>query len=225
MASTKLRGFACTLPLRTLIAACGDGSPVPVETDGGAEGDAVTVTDVPATVADGALDHGDRDRWGDEAADVRAEGGTADPDAGVAAARSFVVSGRLQHRPRPPVANVIYAPDHHDFTLRLDPKVGTIVVGTRGTAVKARVTTSDGRVFTATAAIEAAPALTAPATKHVLPDGGGTVYLGAVTTLELPLPAGAEGEVVVDLAVGPEPGACALLPPTAGYLIDDLRAE
>ena len=53
----------------------------------------------------------------------------------------------------------------------------------------------------------------------------GGVGLGEVRTIEIPLPAGVDSEVIVDLHVAP-PIPCGLpLPPAAGYLIDDLRVE
>ena len=42
---------------------------------------------------------------------------------------------------------------------------------------------------------------------------------------EVPLPAGHGPEVIVDVSVGFSGGACGLLPPTLGLLIDDLRTE
>jgi hypothetical protein len=55
--------------------------------------------------------------------------------------------------------------------------------------------------------------------------GSSRVYLGATRMVTIPLPTAASNEVVFDVVVGPDTTACGLLPPTAGYLIDDLRVE
>lgn len=61
----------------------------------------------------------------------------------------------------------------------------------------------------------------APSTDPLL----GTPGLGDVRTIEIPLPAGATSEVVVDLSVS-RPFSCGLPhPASVGYLIDDLRLE
>jgi len=54
---------------------------------------------------------------------------------------------------------------------------------------------------------------------------GGQLFLGEVRSLELPLPAGHGGEVIVDASVGYPGAACGPLPPTMGVLLDDLRVE
>jgi hypothetical protein len=51
----------------------------------------------------------------------------------------------------------------------------------------------------------------------------GDVYLGPLKTLELPLPAGVQGEVMFEIA-GVTYG-CGLPPPPTALLIDDLRVE
>jgi hypothetical protein len=62
--------------------------------------------------------------------------------------------------------------------------------------------------------------VTTPATVE-----GRTVYLGDARTAELTLPFGVEGEIVFQARTDAAPADCGLLPPTAGYLIDDLRVE
>jgi len=52
----------------------------------------------------------------------------------------------------------------------------------------------------------------------------GSLGLGDVRTIELPLPAGADSEVVVDL-YSDAPESCGLPMPPVGYLIDDMRVE
>jgi hypothetical protein len=51
----------------------------------------------------------------------------------------------------------------------------------------------------------------------------GTIYLGDVQTMEIPLPAGATNEVVFELSTLGV--SCGPTPPTAGVLVDDLRVE
>lgn len=55
--------------------------------------------------------------------------------------------------------------------------------------------------------------------------GGATLSFGAARTIEIPLPAGASGEIVFDANTGSPSFGCGLPPPTVGYLIDDLRVE
>jgi hypothetical protein len=52
----------------------------------------------------------------------------------------------------------------------------------------------------------------------------GSLGLGDVRTIEIPLPPGGDSEVVVDLYSG-APESCGLPMPPVGYLIDDLRVE
>jgi hypothetical protein len=67
------------------------------------------------------------------------------------------------------------------------------------------------------------PSETAPLTPFALPNGA-TIYLGAKSTAEIALAAGATGEVVIERA--PQPPGCGLPPrPPPGLLIDDLRVE
>ena len=64
---------------------------------------------------------------------------------------------------------------------------------------------------------------TSQLTPFQLPDGT-TIYLGGKSSIEIPLPATAAGEIVIE-RVGPTPG-CGLPPrPSPGLLIDDLRVE
>ena len=52
-----------------------------------------------------------------------------------------------------------------------------------------------------------------------------TVWLGDVIPVEMPLPAGASSEVVVDLNTALDQSNCGLQPTNASYLVDDLRVE
>jgi hypothetical protein len=56
------------------------------------------------------------------------------------------------------------------------------------------------------------------------PNGSSTVFLGTTRTLEVALPPSTGPEVVFDVVTAP-PVLCGLIPPAAGYLIDDLRLE
>jgi hypothetical protein len=54
----------------------------------------------------------------------------------------------------------------------------------------------------------------------------GTVYVSATATAEIPLPAGAAGEIVIQLTAGtPYMGCGPPPPPGAGIILDDLRVE
>lgn len=55
--------------------------------------------------------------------------------------------------------------------------------------------------------------------------GSNTVWLGEVMHVEIPLPAGASSEVVVDLNTGLNSSSCGLQPTNASFLVDDLRVE
>ena len=63
-------------------------------------------------------------------------------------------------------------------------------------------------------------------TQYTNPADNSTVWLGDTRTVEAPLPAGAATEVVFDFNMDSAPSACGgPLPPSPGYLIDDLRVE
>jgi hypothetical protein len=53
---------------------------------------------------------------------------------------------------------------------------------------------------------------------------GGELFLGELRNLELPLASGHGPEVILDVSVGWGP-ACGLLPPSAGLLVDEVRAD
>jgi hypothetical protein len=74
-----------------------------------------------------------------------------------------------------------------------------------------------------TPAFAAIKAETAPYTPLSLPDQS-TIYLGAPATAEIPLPAGAAGEVVIERVV-PFFTGCGPPTPFPGLIVDDLRVE
>jgi hypothetical protein len=63
-------------------------------------------------------------------------------------------------------------------------------------------------------------------TQYTNPADNSTVWLGDARAVEAPLPAGAATEVVFDFNMDSASSACGgPLPPSPGYLIDDLRVE
>ena len=62
-------------------------------------------------------------------------------------------------------------------------------------------------------------------TRVMVAGGSNTISFGAVRTVEIPLPAGASGDIVFDAATFIPSVDCGLAPPTVSYLLDDLRVE
>jgi hypothetical protein len=59
----------------------------------------------------------------------------------------------------------------------------------------------------------------------VITSTGQTVYLGAVSAVDIPLPAGAGPEVVFDAATQTGGFTCGPPFPASSFLLDDLRVE
>jgi hypothetical protein len=80
-----------------------------------------------------------------------------------------------------------------------------------------------GAVGAGTGALMLAPE-TGPFTSSEIPNQP-TMFVGAVKTAEIPIPAGSTGELVIERAATSSAGCGLPPPPAAGLIIDDLRAE
>jgi hypothetical protein len=121
------------------------------------------------------------------------------------------------------------APGETRFTARLAVSAGDRVVklALRAASSLEGTLSSYGTTLRVAVPGGAVAGATFPTTEATTPQqvGANRVFLGALRTVELPIPAGAAGEVVFDLSVGDLGAGCGLAPPGAAYLVDDLRAE
>jgi hypothetical protein len=115
------------------------------------------------------------------------------------------------------------------FALRLALQPGDTVIRFSYQLVR-----SSASAYTTSPALVVGAVGGAPATTTLRQDTGtyspvqlpdqSIIYVSATSTAEIPLPAGAAGEIVVEL--GPIAPGCGLPPPpAAGIILDDLRVE
>lgn len=144
----------CPLLLLTVLVGCRDGA-TPSDASAGDGGAA----DGPVLVPDGGPDGVGLDAGPTDVAarvpDGSSDGRGADGPGSTAGAMSYVVEGRLTATSMAAPVNPSSPPSRHDFTLRLDPAAGTVLIGGAGTAVRAAVTSSDGRTFRTNAVLTA----------------------------------------------------------------------